>query len=204
MSGPNGDFVAFFPDYFGLYKTAPKFQLEDIEMKDVKITASDDEFTTHVFASGDTDGVGGVTVFDWMNTSGVASIEQDFVLDQLVNAVDSEGSKLTTDAIFKRYGARPFSVSLPSIRQHEFEFFQALQIFMQKWAGQYSTRASFTFMPELYPGMRILFKNHDISVYVEQVTHTFSYEQGFNTEARISCPSTIHGTVNGLPFIGES
>lgn len=203
MSGPNGDFIAFFPDYFGMYKSAPKLKLENIEMKDVHITASDDEFTTHVFTAGDTDAVGGVTIFDWMNTSGVVTIEQEFVLGQLVNAVESEGTKLDKDTIYKKYGARPYSVALPTIRSSEFEFFQALQIFMQKWSAQYSTSVSFTFMPELFPGMRILLNAHDISVYVEQVTHTFSYERGFETQARISCPSSIKGTVPGLPFIGE-
>jgi hypothetical protein len=61
---------------------------------------------------------------------------------------------------------------------------------MLKWAEQYKTTCQFTFMPELYPGMRINLKGHNLQVYVTEVTHTFDYENGFNTSAIIMAPST--------------
>ena len=70
------------------------------------------------------------------------------------------------------------------------EFLLACQIFMQKWAEQYNTTASFTFMPELFPGMRVQLAQTGIAVYVHQVTHTFDMEEGFTTTAQIMAPSS--------------
>ena len=46
-------------------------------------------------------------------------------------------------------------------------------------------------MPELYPGMRVYVKSYGVQVYVQAVTHTFSYESGFSTSATINSPSVV-------------
>ena len=60
---------------------------------------------------------------------------------------------------------------------------------MEKWAQQYQTMCSFTFLPELFPGMRVILSGHDLQVYVSEVTHTFDWENGFSTSAVIMAPS---------------
>jgi hypothetical protein len=57
------------------------------------------------------------------------------------------------------------------------------------WSRQFLTTATFTFMPEIFPGGLVAFPNHSLQVYVESVTHTFDYESGFTTEAEISAPA---------------
>jgi hypothetical protein len=70
------------------------------------------------------------------------------------------------------------------------EFLCAVQLFMQKWAEQYSTQIDLTFMPELYPGQRIQLDGHNMQVYVSQVTHNCDFDAGFTTTATIMAPST--------------
>jgi murein DD-endopeptidase MepM/ murein hydrolase activator NlpD len=202
QSAPNGDFVAWFPDYFGFFGTKAKFQLEDIEIKDFKIQASDEPMATHVFVSGDNTMAGGIGLDDWLQTGGVVSIEQDFVMSQLLDLSPSDRQKFTAEAIFKRFGARPFKQEFPTIRKKEFEFFLAMQVFMQKWAEQYATSVSLTFMPEIYPGMRIELVDHDLQVYVNSVTHNIDYESGFSTTLQIMAPSSTKkgGGISGLPI----
>ena len=57
---------------------------------------------------------------------------------------------------------------------------------------QYATQVEFTFMPELYPGQRIQLADHNLQVYVSQVTHSCDFENGFTTTATIMAPSTLN------------
>jgi hypothetical protein len=79
---------------------------------------------------------------------------------------------------------------MSAIRDHKLELLMAIQIFMQKWAEQYSTNVQLSFMPELFPGMRLDLVGHDMQVYCGQVTHTFDWEQGFTTSCVFMAPSS--------------
>ncbi|WP_267716782.1 hypothetical protein [Streptomyces sp. CoH17] len=199
QSAPNGDFVAFYPDYFGTQGTKAKLVLEDVEMIDVKIEANDDALTTHVYTIGDIDQTGQVNLLDWMNSSGVVTIDQKYLFQQLINISPADAGYYDPQAIYKRFGARPYRAEFPAIKNPIYEYFQATQVFMKKWAEQYSTMVRLTFMPELFPGMRIQLANHGIQVYCEEVIHNFDYENGFYTDAVISSPSTTDGSFSGLP-----
>lgn len=200
QSAPNGDFVAFYPDYFGLYGTEATLKLEQIEMKSVHIQASDQNLTTHVFTAGVIDGIQQIEVEQWMSSAGVVTIEQDYVLEELLTLRDEGGDEIDADQFLQRFGARPISVSYPAARTHQVEYFLAVQLFLQKWSEQYSTQVELTFMPELYPGMRIILAGLDIAVYVESVSHNCNFTSGFTTSAVISSPSALNGeNVLGLP-----
>jgi len=94
----------------------------------------------------------------------------------------------------RRYGARPLKVPVAMAGSKNLEFLLAAQYFMQKWAAQYETTCSFTFLPELFPGMRIILSGHNLQVYVSEVTHTFDWENGFSTQAVIMAPSQAGGS----------
>jgi hypothetical protein len=102
----------------------------------------------------------------------------------------------------ERYGARPYMDKIPTIRHPIMEFFYAYHTFIQKWAEQFISRAEFTFMPELFPGMIVELemkhgtgddfdnKPNSITFYVKDVSHNFSYESGFSTTATLMAPGT--------------
>jgi hypothetical protein len=76
------------------------------------------------------------------------------------------------------------------------EFLLACQIFMEQWAKQYQTTISMTFMPELFPGMRVQLPSQDLQVYVSAVSHVCDYEQGFYTQVTIAAPSSPQAAPN--------
>jgi hypothetical protein len=67
---------------------------------------------------------------------------------------------------------------------------------MVAWANQFQSTLSFTFMPEIYPGGKISFPSHGIQMYVQSVTHSWDYTEGFTTDAVLTAPSRIDGAEN--------
>lgn len=190
QSAPNGDFVAFYPDWFGLDGGQAVVHLEDIEMKDVKIDMCDDSLTTHVYVSGDFTGTGtSQGALAWLKTSGVATVESEWLFQRMI-AVAPGLQALDATEIMRRFGVRPYHEEFTSVKSPKMEFLLAVQTFMRKWADQYRTHVEFTFMPELFPGMRVQLAGHNLQVYVSEVTHTWDYENGFATSAVIQAPST--------------
>ena len=59
---------------------------------------------------------------------------------------------------------------------------------MTTWANQYSSTIQLTFMPEIYPGMRIRLEDHKIEVYVQSVQHNGDRAGGFSTTVNVTCP----------------
>lgn len=200
QSGPNGDFIAFFPDYFGINKTQAVWDIEDVEIIDLKVQINDDELVTHVYTIGDTNMSGSIDAGDFAASSGEVSIKMKAIMDQVLAMQASTGFLSDPDLFLQRFGLRPMTSQLSIIRSHYYEFFSSLYTFLQQWAKQFSTDVKICFMPELYPGMRLNLVNHDVCVYVESVIHTFDYQEGFQTYPTISCPSTPAGGANGLPI----
>ena len=89
----------------------------------------------------------------------------------------------------ERFGARPLVQSMTSIQQGPMEFLAAARLFMLKWAEQYSTQIETTFMPGVFPGMRLNLVGHNLQVYVAEVTHSGDFESGFTTSMTIMAPS---------------
>jgi len=193
QSAPNGDFVAWFPDYFGLYGQAPTLNIADIEIIDFQLYHDDTQLATHIGVSGDQINLGtSVGLIDWIQSNGIISVQVEQVMAQLFgfSSVDALNKAFPdfSNQFLLRYGMRPLTQEQPIIRSHVTEFFYAWQLFMQSWANQYSVQVQFTFMPELYPGMRVRLQDHGIEVYVQSVSHQGDRAGGFTTTAQVTCP----------------
>lgn len=208
QSLPNGDFFAFFPDYFGNYNhRKPYWNIDDIEILDGQIELTDDALATHVYTVGDT-GVpyDGITMLDKVMSHGVVTIfnafQSEFVLS---DAPDNPEEKLMgkKDALkfLEKYGARPYFEEAALVRSPYFEAFLAFQTFQLMWSRTFLTEFEFTFMPEIFPGGIVSFSDYSLQCYVDSVTHTFDYEAGFTTTAQLSAPAN---TGEGFDPLGIS
>lgn len=206
-SAPNGDFIAWFPDYFGIWKTGAVMNIEPIELQDFTVYWSDQQIVTHQFVLGNP----GATTFDSSSggvgfqsgvalelsalansTSGVATMDYPEIFKAIYGDVSDSGF---IDAFLERFGARPDVQQMPYIHQGTPEFFMALYLFMQRWAGMFTASIPMTFMPELFPGMLLRIPEFGFQAYVRGVTHTGVYGQngGFTTTVDVCAPSVIGG-----------
>lgn len=196
MSGPDGSFIAFYPDYFGFVDSSAVLKLEDIELKDLTINASDYALATHVYVAGGSSLSGferEAGEYGFLDTAGVATIENEWLFQKLTERSIVK-SDLNAQDFVKRFGIRPLPKRSANYVSPEMEFLGACHLFMSKWAEQFSTEVSMTFMPELFPGMRVELVGHGITLYVESVTHNFNFNQsgGFTTSAVLTTPmSTV-------------
>lgn len=145
-SGPDGSFIAWYPDYWGVNglegnsHDAPYLTLEDIELVNLTVSQSDDEFYSHVFTAG-VDINGGQDPMKLLHTIGVVSIESNTsasMSNAMANLIDSEGDsgesaeasgvpaailkeliyipegeewRYSPKELYRRYGARPMVAS---------------------------------------------------------------------------------------------
>lgn len=213
MSKPNGEFFAFFPDYFNYYTGTPYFRISDIELRDFTVYENDTELTTHLFGEAPIStawyaGQGDIQILDKQN-SAVASVESE-AFRYFIN-VDPDNPQLPMDKnkhfdvynFLRRYGARPLPKPYVDIAHPVLLWIATWMDFTKQWAMTYAADASFTFLPELFPGTVVeIGQAGGITMFVEQVTHSFSREGGFQTEARLTSPASISGR-NGLVKSGE-
>lgn len=208
-SAPNGDFIAWFPDYYGLWGTASKITIEPIELIDLQVAWSDDYFVTHQYTSGGfinyydpgtglgetfTAVTGGADIR--VSTAGIATIEIPEIMSSLfgVDVKNFDAQKILT-----RFGARPDYKNAPGPFIGKLaEFFSALYLFQQQWVFQFTADVQMTFMPELWPGMIIQIPEFDFQAYVVTVTHSFQFGAGgrFQTTVNISAPGRMPNSKN--------
>lgn len=189
-SAPNGDFIAYYPDFFGMDGKPAVFLLEDVELKDLTLNFSDDALATHVYVNGDLSMVGETdATLGWLQTMGYATIENQMLYQRMRLVSPGDLENMTGQALMARFGVRPIEVTMAMAGTQELEFLLAVRLFMEKWAAQYQSSVGMTFMPDLFPGMRVLFTNHNLQVYVQEVTHHFDFEQGFSTDVIVTAPS---------------
>jgi uncharacterized membrane protein YgcG len=207
QSLPNGDFFAFYPDYFGeTGHREPYFKIYDIEITNGGVNLSDQSLATHFFAVGDNTwpqvgnamsnalfSTGEVTVYnafldqhDFIDTSTGATVSNPSSGSDggvAITAPDGNGmadvmNKDEAIAFVKRYGARPQVTQYPMVRSPIYEMFLAYQGFLLAWANQFQTPFAFTFMPELFPGGKVAFPEHGLQMYIESVTHEWDVSEG--------------------------
>jgi len=214
MSAPNGDFVAWFPDWYGIYGQDPVMEICDVEIIDFQIYHSDDSLVTHVAVIGDTSGIGqSINIVDYMSTQGIVSIQDTTTMQLLFGtksntSTDAQNAQIALNFL-QRYGIRPLTNQVQVIHSHSLEYFFALQTFMQQWANQFTSVVTLTFMPELYPGMRIVINLDNESggtdqyqFYCVSVTHYGDRSSGFTTQAELTAPIKNGIVMNyGLEFI---
>jgi len=219
-SAPNGDMMAWFPDFYGIWGTAAIMQIESIELQDFTVYWDDEQLITHQFVVGAPQnqidlGSGTVSSVSITAPSGTQSIPQDLLLAMSTTGIasidfpaimyalfgldaTSTAAKSFTQYVYNRFGARPDMEQLPGLAGPSGEFFGALFLFMRSWAYQYNADIPMTFMPELWPGMLIQVPDFSFQAYVTTVTHTFQMGEGgfFDTTVNIAAPSRIPGSGN--------
>lgn len=220
-SAPNGDFMAWFPDYYGLWGTAGILRIEKIELQDFQVNWSDDNFVTHQFVqraiSTGLDPATGLTnsqysdFFTKAMSAGVANIDSAPIMAVLFGMPPKNASKFAL-YIYKKFGARPNFKTVEAVLSKQGEFFMALFYFMLQWAYQYQAVIPVTFMPEAWPGMLIQVPYFNFQAYITSVTHTFSFGEGgrFDTQVNIAAPAYMPGangkqddhSLLGLPLAG--
>lgn len=216
MSAPNGDFIAWFPDYFGEYGTAGKMNIKDIEISGDGFTVqwSDERLVTHQYATGATfpsnEFYSTQTDISRMQiTAGIATVEFPEIMEALfnINPKDPRAAGfLDADTILQRFGARPDHQPMGSIYGAQAEFWYALALFQRNWAQQFTAAVYLTFMPELFPGMLIRVDSSQFQAYVTSVIHNFNFTDGvgFSTSVTIMAPSSTGDSgLFGLPRSGD-
>jgi hypothetical protein len=238
MAGPDGSFMAWYPDYWGVSGNTPCLLLDDIELIDLKITQSDDTFVSHQFCAGVNVGgqylgsSGQTSDMQWALTQGVVSIESNLaasassalsevgensisnqpseLLKKLINIPEGEEWRFTPRELYRRYGARPAKKQLQHIierpnksgtsggtdadPQYILPFLYALYEFMRNWANQYQMSLQITWMPNIWPGMRIKVKSLGLSGYVTNVQHSGGPNAGqYSTSVTLVCPQCERG-----------
>lgn len=230
-SAPNGDLIAWFPDYYGIWGTAAIMRIEPIELQDFTVYWDDTALITHQYTvappaqqidlgTGQTSGITipgtgqtlPIDVIYAMTTTGIASIDIPAIMYALFGLEPSQAqAQKFIDYIYKRFGARPDLQQLPGVIGPQGEFFSALFLFMRSWAYQYTADIPVTFMPELWPGMLAQIPAFGFQAYITTVTHTFKLGPGgyFNTSVNIAAPARLPGKGNnsggqliGLPVAG--
>jgi cell wall-associated NlpC family hydrolase len=224
-SAPNGDLIAWYPDYYGMWGAAAKMVIEPIEVQDFEVTWSDDYMVTHQFV---VNSPLGTNLFDpatatVQNSVGESYLAQSAVLTSGVVTIDFPGvwkalfgmdmdekeAKAYADWIKQRFGARPDYQQMPALVGPKAQLFAAIFLFMRQFAYQYSASVPLTFMPELYPGMLIQIPEFNFQAYVTTVTHNFKFGEGggFSTSVNIAAPARLTGEGNkllGLPMAGKA
>lgn len=221
-AAPNGDFIAWFPDYFDLYGYLGKMVVKDIEVLDAGIDWNDETFITHQFTASayvidPTSGTGSIaadgagTEAVLAHTAGIATIEFPEIMQALFNVgsiPDSSPLAIFKDAqaMLKRFGVRTNFQTLTSTSSHDgtgrmvLDFWYAIFLFAQRWTDQFSVNVPLTWMPEVFPGMHLVFESLGIQVYVEGVTHSFDFQSGsFTTDVQAKVPSKSDGTGFFIP-----
>lgn len=215
-SAPNGDIVAWFPDFFNLYGTCGRLVLQSIELDGFNVQWSDRSLVTHQFVTGSTplgEFSGAVTpeqefTYRKLFTHGVASIDFPEILRAILN-IDSPTSAWTdTNAIYQRFGARVNAKTFKWASTPEVEFWSAVNLLRMSWASQFSSEFKIGFMPELFPGMILQIPEYGVQFYCDQVTHSWSLGpdgSGFETQVNVVAPSTIgdNPSLIGLPRGGR-
>lgn len=238
MAGPDGTFMAWYPDYWGVSGNTPCLLLDDIELIDLKITQSDDTFVSHQFCAGVNTGgqyltsSGQISDMQWALTQGVVSIESNTaalssgvlndvgenaisnepseLLKKLINIPEGEEWRFTPRELYRRYGARPAKKQLQHViekpndsgtsggtdanPQYILPFLYALYEFMRNWANQYQMSLQITWMPNIWPGMRVKVKSLGLSGYVTNVQHSGGPNAGqYSTSVTLVCPQCEKG-----------
>lgn len=218
-SAPNGDLIAWFPDYYGLWGTAAKMVVQPIEVQDFNVTWDDSFFVTHQFTATTPQGGAGqnglnlatgqvstlvgasldplVVSQNLSYTRGIASIDIPAMMYALfkINPTTAQSQEFSR-WIYQRFGARPDFQQLPNLVGPSAQFFASIYYFMRQWAYQYNADIPLTFMPELFPGMLLQIPAFSFQGYVNQVVHEFQFgEEGFfKTSVNISAPARLSDT----------
>lgn len=196
QSAPNGDFVAWFPDKFGMYKqTNPALKVRDVEVVDFSVSIRD-TFATHVGVAANTIDIlqtSAVDIVDWLTSIGIITVRDTDIMKLMMGLAPTRSYQDLGQWLLYRFGMRKIREAAPHIRSPLWEFLYAYQLFMEYWTQQFIASPQLTFMPEAYPGMRMELADRGIAFYIESVVHRGSRESGFFTDITASTPMERRG-----------
>lgn len=203
-AAPNGDFIAWFPDYWGEYGMAGRMNVELVELTDFSVRWNDRSLITHQFVEGplSAENLGPLPqgIRDAAAatlTAGVATVEIPRFLEAVINYGGEEFPWLRDpEALLRRFGARVSRQFIGSISGRKQEFWYATHLFAQAWADMFRARVPLTFMPELFPGMLLCIPELRVQFYTKSVTHSWNManDVGFSTDAEVCAPSATNGS----------
>lgn len=219
QSLPNGDFYAFYPDYFGEFGHHDAYWLiYDIEVLEGGIDLSDDNLLTHVFSLGNPiypasptsnplvieQKAGVMTIFEAMDSEGILYNTEQEKIDQKRPGVLSLMNSKEAVEFLRRYGPRVLKEEYPLVTSTIYECLLAYQQFLLGWSRQFITPFTFTFMPELFPGGKVGFPEHGIQMFIESVTHTWDTTNGYQTVAQLTAPSVLQSNAQTAMIGGQT
>lgn len=218
QSLPNGDFFAFYPDYFGEFGHHDAYWLiYDVEILDGGIDLNDTNLVTHVFSLGNPiypanpqsnplvieQKAGVMTIFEAMDSEGILyNTEQESIDQKRPGVASLMNSKEAVDFL-QRYGPRVLKKEYPLVTSTIYECLLAYQQFLLGWSRQFETPYTFTFMPELFPGGKVGFPEHGIQMYIESVTHVWDTTNGYQTMAKLTAPSVLNANATAPVVSGH-
>lgn len=200
-TAPNGDLIAWFPDYHNLYGTCARLVVQPIELEAFAIQWSDQSMTTHQFVVGSwgsgfgvPDSVAALSADRRLETRGVVTVEQPSVMEALLN-IPREGNDWTDPiTLLSRFGARVNTQGIPWAATPRAEFWNAVDLFRRNWAAQFTCQVKTSFLPEAFPGMILQLPAYGMQFYIRSVSHDWSLGDGgsgFSTTISVMAPSTI-------------
>jgi len=226
-SAPNGDLIAWWPDYFNIEGTSSRIVVQTIELDGFNVQWSDRPMVTHQFVVGNrsigefaapsgsssviTPGDVDLLMRQAM-THGIATIDFPEILKAVLNTTGPGTGWTDPNAIYNRFGARVNTQEFKWAASPQAEFWAAVHLFRMSWASQFSSQPRIGFMPEIFPGMIMQIPEYGMQCYVDQVEHSWNLGpdgDGFSTTVSIVAPSTIgdQPTLIGLPkggrWVGE-
>jgi len=206
QSLPNGDFFAFYPDYFGEFGHHDAYWLiYDIEILEGGIDLNDENLVTHVFSLGNPiypappqsnplvieQKAGVMTIFEAMDSEGILfNLEQEEIDLKRPGVTNLMNSKEAVEFL-RRYGPRVLREEYPLVTSTIYECLLAFQQFLLGWSRQFETPFTFTFMPELFPGGKVGFPEHGLQMFIEEVVHVWDTTNGYTTVAKLIAPSVL-------------
>ena len=206
-AAPNGDFIAWFPDYWGEYGVSGRVDVELIELKDFSVTWSDETLITHQYVEGASLPIsegpmpGGIhEALQATLTKGVVTIDLPKLLESILSVPDEMAKDfpfLKEPSLFlQRFGARVNRTTVDTIFGGEQEFWYAIHMFTMAWGTQFSCSVPLTFMPELFPGMLLRIPEYKVQFYCTSIIHSWDMnsEAGFTTQALVMAPSATDGS----------
>lgn len=205
MSAPDGSFVAFVPDWFGMINTGNAnkaiIDIPQVETKTFDINFDKSSYVSHYFL---TTNEATPNTYNYVNMSTLndtlrlmmssGTITMQYQTDALVKLMDitAAGVPQTSDGmrqLMKRWGI--------SVRREDNQYIQdstlttiyALYQFLKYWANCFKSNVNITFRPEIIPGCRVRFPWADnISMFVEACTHSWSATDGGSTSLTLTSP----------------
>ena len=205
MSAPDGSFVAFVPDWFGMINpnnsNTATIDIPEVETKTFSISMDKSSYVSHYFL---TTSESMPNTLNYVNMGALdetlrlmqssGTITMQYQAEALCSLMDlsSAGVPNTPDGmaqLMRQWGISVRREDNEYIQDHTLTTIYALYQFLKYWANCFKSRIDITFRPEIIPGCRVRFPwAENISLFVEECTHSWSATSGGSTSLTLTSP----------------